>query len=155
MGWVGAWGCCGLAREAGVSRLEAAEVCTVCLWVHLPVWVHAGHPVCSLLAPGGTLPLLVHFQLILLMLSSFILLSLSVNLSFCLAYHVCDSYPVNSQRSTCPTCQVKLPLEKELTAASQGMLWRPKARVCLFCKGLLCRWQRKGLPSSLCLTCPL
>jgi len=88
--------------------------------------VHAGHQICSLLAPGGTLPLLVHFKLILLMLPSFILLSLSVNLSFCLAHHVCDSYPVNSQCLTYPHCEPKLPLEKELTAASQGMLWRPK-----------------------------
>ena len=134
-----------------MSSLEVAEVCTVCVWVHLRVWVHAGHPVCSLLAPGGTLPLLVHFKLILLMLPSFILLSLSVNLSFCHAHHVCDSYPVNSQHLTCPHCQPELPLE-ELTAASQG----PEARASLFCEGPFCRqWQRKGLPSSLCLTCPL
>lgn len=156
-----AQGCCGLAGEVGVSSLEAAEVCTVyvwvhlCVWVHLRVWVHAGNPVCSLLAPGGTFQLLVHFKLILLMLPSFILLSLSANLWFCLAHHLCDSYPVNSQHLTCPHCQPKLPLE-ELTAASQGMLWRPKARASLFCEGPLCRQrQREGLPSSLCLTCPL
>lgn len=68
----------------GWSSLEAAEVCTVCVEVHLHVWVHAGHPACSSLAPGGTLQLLVHFKLILLMLSSFILLSLSVNVFFAL-----------------------------------------------------------------------
>lgn len=109
---MGAQSCCGPSGEAVVSSLEAAEVCAVCVWgVHLHVWVHAGHPVCSLLAPGGTLQFLVHFKLILLMLPSFILLSLSVNLSFCLAHHMCDSYPVNSQLLTCPHCHPKLPLE--------------------------------------------
>lgn len=70
------------------------------------------------------------------MLPSFILLSLSVNLSFCLEHHVCDSYPVNGQHLTCPCCHTKLPLEKELTAASQRMLWRPKAEQVSSVKGL-------------------
>lgn len=123
---MGAQGCSGPAGEASVSSLEAAEVCTVCVWVRPCVGVYAGHPVCSLLAVGETLLLLVHFKLILLMLSNFILLSLIVNLSFCLVHLICDSYPVNSQSLTCPHCQPKLPLEKELAAASQRMLWRPK-----------------------------
>lgn len=120
---MGAQSCRGPSGEAVVSSLEAAEVCTVCVGVHLHVWVHAGHPVCSSLAPGGTLRLLVHFKLILLMLSSFILLSLSVNLSFCLTHHMCDSYPVNSQLLTCPHYHPNLPLENKLNAASQGKLW--------------------------------
>lgn len=106
----------------------------MCVGVHLHVWVHAGHPVCSLLAPGGALQLLVHFKLILLMLSSFVLLSLSVNLSFCLEHHMYDSYPVNSQLLNCPHCHPKLPLEKELTAACQGKLWR-------FCQSISLLWR--------------
>lgn len=61
----------------------------------------------------------------------------------------CDSYPVNSQCLTCPCRQPKLPLEKQLTAASQGMLWRPKARASIFCEGLLFTEAKEGLAKLL------
>lgn len=109
---MGIWSCCGPEGEAGWSSWDKAAVCMV------RVWVCAGCPVCSLLILGWTLSLPVQFKLILLVLPSFILLSLSVNLSLCLVHHVCDSYPVNSQHLTCPRCQPKLSLEKEFTVAS-------------------------------------
>lgn len=94
MGWRGAQG----RGEAGWSSSERAVLAPCACGCH---------PACSLLTPAGPPSFLTHFKLILLMLPSFILLSLSVYLSLCLVHHVCDSYPVNSQRLTCPCCQPK------------------------------------------------
>lgn len=123
-----------------------------CVWVHLHVWVHAGRPVCSLLAPGGTLQLLVHFKLILLMLSSFILLSLSVNLSFL----TCTSY-VWLLPSQQPTFDLPT-LPSKAAFGEWAHCCMPREAVEVLSKHISSvkgrQWQRKGLPSPLCLTCP-
>lgn len=118
-----------------MSSLETAEVCTVCVRGYICMCGCMLATQSALCWPQGG-----HFNsLCILSLSCScyqVLFYLSVNLSFCLAHRMCDSYPVNSQLLSCPhAIQSCLWRRSSLLHAKGSCGGSVKAR--LFCEGRL------------------